>query len=184
MSNTGAPFNLPYPISTDLVIDGAQDIEDLAEAVNGSIKIAQIVRTSDTSAIGIGPQTGEPPLSGIEDPAQSPLMLSVTITPKSATSTVFVVAEVGFIATTNTNNATVRFFVTDSDDVALEGGENKKSLLVIGVDGIGLEDRITMNAFDNPASISQQTYKVRASSAAGTDAARFFVSLVAYEITQ
>jgi hypothetical protein len=32
-SNTGAPWNLPYPEDTDLVRDGASDIEALADAV-------------------------------------------------------------------------------------------------------------------------------------------------------
>jgi len=33
MADTGAPFFLPYPLDTDLVRDGAADIEALAEAV-------------------------------------------------------------------------------------------------------------------------------------------------------
>jgi hypothetical protein len=32
MSDTGAPWNLPYPLPTDLVRDGADAIKDLAEA--------------------------------------------------------------------------------------------------------------------------------------------------------
>jgi hypothetical protein len=32
MATTGAPWNLPYPLDTDLVIDGASGIEALAEA--------------------------------------------------------------------------------------------------------------------------------------------------------
>jgi hypothetical protein len=32
MATTGAPWNLPYPVSTDLVRDGAVAIENLAEA--------------------------------------------------------------------------------------------------------------------------------------------------------
>jgi hypothetical protein len=33
MADTGAPWNLPYPLDTDLVIDGAQNFEDLADSV-------------------------------------------------------------------------------------------------------------------------------------------------------
>jgi hypothetical protein len=37
MADTGAPYNLPYPLGTDLVIDGASDIQDLAEAVDAAL---------------------------------------------------------------------------------------------------------------------------------------------------
>lgn len=40
MADTGAPWNLPYPLSTDLVRDGAQAIEDLAEATATGLSAA------------------------------------------------------------------------------------------------------------------------------------------------
>jgi hypothetical protein len=40
VADTGAPWNLPYPESTDLVRDGAQAIEDLAEAVADGLDAA------------------------------------------------------------------------------------------------------------------------------------------------
>ena len=54
MADTGAPWNLPYPLPTDLVRDGAQAIQDLAEATadgldaTGFDSIAVITAT-DTS---------------------------------------------------------------------------------------------------------------------------------------
>jgi hypothetical protein len=39
MADTGAPYNLPYPLPTDLVIDGAQAIQDLAEAVDDGLDL-------------------------------------------------------------------------------------------------------------------------------------------------
>jgi hypothetical protein len=40
MATTGAPWNLPYPLDTDLVIDGASDIEDLADGVAAGLSEA------------------------------------------------------------------------------------------------------------------------------------------------
>jgi len=40
MSDTGSPWNLPYPLPTDLVRDGAQAIEDLAEATATGLSAA------------------------------------------------------------------------------------------------------------------------------------------------
>jgi hypothetical protein len=40
MATTGAPWNLPYPIDTDLVIDGAQNFEDLADGVAAGLSEA------------------------------------------------------------------------------------------------------------------------------------------------
>jgi hypothetical protein len=37
VATTGAPWNLPYPVPTDLVRDGAEAIEDLAEATASSL---------------------------------------------------------------------------------------------------------------------------------------------------
>ena len=40
MADTGAPWNLPYPLPTDLVRDGANAIEDLAEATADGLSAA------------------------------------------------------------------------------------------------------------------------------------------------
>jgi hypothetical protein len=40
MPDTGAPWNLPYPAPTDLVRDGAQNFEDLADAVATGLSAA------------------------------------------------------------------------------------------------------------------------------------------------
>lgn len=41
MADTGAPWNLPYPLDTDLVIDGATAIQDLADAVDVGLDTVQ-----------------------------------------------------------------------------------------------------------------------------------------------
>jgi hypothetical protein len=56
MADTGAPWNLPYPLSTDLVRDGAQAIEDLADAVASGLSAAGGL-VAVKSAIFTGTQT-------------------------------------------------------------------------------------------------------------------------------
>ena len=56
-SDTGAPWNLPYPEDTDLVRDGAQAIQDLAEAAatgltaaGGLVAVKTVAKTNVFSA--------------------------------------------------------------------------------------------------------------------------------------
>ena len=56
MADTGAPWNLPYPLPTDLVRDGAQAIEDLAEATADGLSAAGGL-VAVKSAIFTGTQT-------------------------------------------------------------------------------------------------------------------------------
>jgi hypothetical protein len=90
MSDTGAPWNLPYPLPTDLVRDGADAIKDLAEATADGLDAAGppgigsnvvSVTTSTTSST-----------SSLSFVAASDL--DVTITPTSATSKILVICTV------------------------------------------------------------------------------------------
>jgi len=56
MADTGAPWNLPYPLSSDLVKDGATNIKDLAEAAAAALtnssrikQVKQVITTADFS---------------------------------------------------------------------------------------------------------------------------------------
>jgi hypothetical protein len=54
MADTGAPWNLPYPLDTDLVIDGASDIEALAEATADGLTLAvPAFSTAATNSVNI-----------------------------------------------------------------------------------------------------------------------------------
>jgi hypothetical protein len=88
MADTGAPWNLPYPLSTDLVRDGAQAIEDLAEDVADALtkaytgigtNVVQAVKT-DTFA------TTSDTFTTVDG-------LSATITPTADTSKVLVICQ-------------------------------------------------------------------------------------------
>ena len=57
MADTGAPWNLPYPLPTDLVRDGADAIKDLAEATadgldaaGGLVAVKHVLKTNTFSA--------------------------------------------------------------------------------------------------------------------------------------
>jgi hypothetical protein len=87
MADTGAPWNLPYPLDTDLVRDGAQAIEDLADAVASSLTAAQTlvsfhrVTKTDAFSEAIGARPAESgDITG----------LTVTMTPASATNLLLV----------------------------------------------------------------------------------------------
>ena len=62
MADTGPPWDLPYPLATDLVRDGAQAIQDLAEAVadglnaaGGLVEVKTSVKTDTfTASVGSG----------------------------------------------------------------------------------------------------------------------------------
>ena len=56
MADTGAPWNLPYPLPTDLVRDGADAIKDLAEATADGLSAAGGL-VAVKSAIFTGTQT-------------------------------------------------------------------------------------------------------------------------------
>jgi hypothetical protein len=54
MATTGAPWNLPYPLDTDLVIDGAQAIQDLAEATaTGLTATGPVFSTATTNTVAL-----------------------------------------------------------------------------------------------------------------------------------
>ena len=57
MADTGAPWNLPYPLPTDLVRDGADAIKDLAEATadglnaaGGLVAVKHVLKTNTFSS--------------------------------------------------------------------------------------------------------------------------------------
>lgn len=78
---TTPTYSWPYPDDTDPVANGAQDIEDLALAIETTVsglKIAQVVSTTKTDAFSTS--GGGASITG----------LTATITPTSATSKIFV----------------------------------------------------------------------------------------------
>jgi hypothetical protein len=89
--NTGAPWLLPYPESTDLVRDGASDIEALATAVASGLTAANT---------GIGTNVVQTVKSDVFTLASATFTditgLTATITPSTDTSKVLVIVSVAF----------------------------------------------------------------------------------------
>jgi len=148
---TTPTYSWPYPESTDPVANGAQDIEDLALAVETTVsgitggKILQVVRATDTT----NRSTTSTSLVDAN--------ISVTITPTSATSTILILWTAAWVVTPGTPKI-AEFAITDSSNVEIEGAESDRV-------GINSSDTpygyVTMFGYDSPATTSATTYKGR-----------------------
>ena len=106
MADTGAPWNLPYPLPTDLVRDGADAIKDLAEAAASGLDLA--------GNPGIGSNVVQTVKTNVFTTTSSTFTdvtgLTATITPTSATSKILVIADV-VLVNTNTSGSVVSAFM-------------------------------------------------------------------------
>ncbi|HEY7822935.1 MAG TPA: hypothetical protein VIG24_08890 [Acidimicrobiia bacterium] len=162
MPDTGAPWNIPYVESTDLVSDWPADSLALANAIDAGLDAAgnagigsNVVQTTKLDTFSTT-STSFTDLTG----------LSVAITPSSATAKVLVVwsVVVGFSA--SSRSATI--VLTDGSDNVLFGGTPAGSRYAASMssyaDGSGGADR--NQAFSgaylwSPASASAVTAKIR-----------------------
>jgi len=99
VADTGLPWELPYPLNTDLVRDGADAIKALAEATADGLDDAgnpgigsNVVQTVKTDAFSA---------SVAEGAATAITGLTATITPSSDTSRVLVIAQISSGVDTN-----------------------------------------------------------------------------------
>ena len=148
MADTGLPWELPYPLPTDLVKDGADAIKDLAEAVAGGLdltgRVLQVVRgvdltlrtTTSTSFVDAG--------------------VSVSITPKQATSTILLIWIC--LAEKGAAGEFIRLRITDASDVSMDGA-------VDALMGSTVANQMNSNqvsiAFQSAGSTAARTYKAR-----------------------
>jgi Mg-chelatase subunit ChlD len=98
MPDTGAPWNLPYPAPTDLVRDGAQNFEDLADAV----------ALGRQAGKGIGSNVVRPSLTNAVHDEQfrlrRPDRMAATITPSSTSSKILVIFDIDVSNSTRTRS--------------------------------------------------------------------------------
>jgi len=91
VSDTGAPWNLPFPLPTDLVRDGADAIKDLAEATATGLSAIPVLA-------GIGSNVVQTVKSDVFTSTSGSFTnvtgLSVTITPSSNTSRILVIGQI------------------------------------------------------------------------------------------
>jgi hypothetical protein len=163
-SNTGAPWLLPYPEDTDLVRDGADDIEALATAVASGLTAANsgigtnVVSTRKDNAFSTTSATFVD-VTG----------LAVTITPSTATKKVLVIANV------SVGHDTGDFLglrLTNAADEAIAGLDPTTGFdsLPFFVSGSELQKQ-TIVVLHSPATASPFTYKVRMRTSASPNAA-------------
>jgi hypothetical protein len=160
MADTGAPWNLPYPVSSDLVRDGAQAIEDLADAVATGLSAASVVKqvvstvktntftTTSTSFVDI---TG----------------LTATLTPSAVGNKVLIIAQVAWGIG---NNAIFGQFRLSGGNATAYVGDAAGSRVrgVFGgstnADNDGGLLTSTLVYLDSPSSTSPVTYSAQAKS--------------------
>ena len=165
MADTGAPWNLPYPLPTDLVRDGADAIKDLAEQVALGLDAAgnpgigsNVVQTVMTAPFSTS-STSYTDVTG----------LTVTITPTSATSRVFV-----HVVCPVSVSAAQALFLTLSDgsnNVLLSPdspGSRRVAFSRLSLADQGLIRPEVFTLVHSPGVDTAFTYKVRASVTGGT----------------
>jgi hypothetical protein len=153
MADTGAPFNLPYPVPSDLVKDGADAIKDLAEAVADGLprglgtNVVQTVKTDTftTTSASFVDITG----------------MSVTITPSTNTSKVLVVATM-VNARGGTGGTSVRInLVRNSTNIAQPASGSAAATLNSRFLETATNYPATVVFLDSPATTSAVTYKLQ-----------------------
>jgi hypothetical protein len=148
---TTPTYSWPYPEPTDPVANGAQDIEDLALAVETTVsgltqgKVVQVVRATDAT---IRATTSLTPVDA---------NISVTITPTSATSTLLILW-VASLRPSLIAGRSLHASITDSSNVALSGAEDVRTYAQTSGEYRALA---TIIGYSAPATTSATTYKGR-----------------------
>jgi hypothetical protein len=162
MATTGAPWNLFYPLGTDLVRDGAGDIQQLAEDVaagltNASV-IRQVVSTTMTSTF-----TGSVTGSGVWADITG---YSVTITPTSETSRILLIGNivVGYNASTTEDRHMGIRMLRNATQLENNSGAGSRSIASFFSQNGGFSRDMFPMALvfdDAPATTSPVTYKAQ-----------------------
>ena len=173
MADTGPPWDLPYPLPTDLVRDGADAIKDLAEATATGLSLA--------GNEGIGPNavvaTTTTDFTTTDTAYQDVTGLEVTITPSTDTARVLVLASFNSIRH-DANNTGIELRLTASSgasDIRIQFATGPTGPVNYPASGLVLH---------SPGSASPVTYKIQAAriDGSGTVRVRSPFSLVAIEV--
>ena len=166
MSDTGAPWNLPYPLASDLVRDGAADIEALAEATATGLSAAgnagigsNVVSVSKLDAFSTTSLTGED-ITG----------LAATITPSSDTSKILVIVNVPAYSV-SAGAVLLRLFrgstaILDSTGASTANGSIASATFRMTNNSEVLIS-FAFHTLDSPGTDSPVTYKVQAAQTGG-----------------
>jgi hypothetical protein len=164
MADTGAPWNLPYPLPSDLVRDGADAIKDLAEATATGLSNIPNYVIEVKSAIFTGTQTVV--LNAGLDAAVT--NLSITHEVADASNRLIISAFLG-AAANNANSGDGRVGLAIHDGTGLIGAGNadgNRARVTAGgsVTGSGTGGVVTMPSatFVHTPGAGSKTYTVRA----------------------
>jgi hypothetical protein len=161
VADTGLPWELPYPLPTDLVRDGADDIKALAEAtatglsaagnagIGSNVVTAFKTDTFSTSSTSLTNVTG----------------LEVTITPSSDTSKVLLIASFGVGHSTNQLSY---FDFAEGTTSILVAAANTPHTMNVLVDNLSRVSPVTIHGLHAPGVATPVTYRVRCRTDAGT----------------
>lgn len=162
---TTPTYSWPYPDDTDPVANGAQDIEDLALAVETTVsgftngKILQVVSTTKTGSFSASVAQGATtPITG----------LSAVITPTSASSTVLVMGQINGASDGTNAEAPVTVLTRGGTAISIGAAAGSRSQ---GTSGSGFTSTSATDSkesvysigilfVDSPATTSATTYAV------------------------
>lgn len=163
MPDTGAPWNIPYVVSSDLVKDYPTDSLALANAIAAGLDAAglyaQIVQTVKTDTFSTT-STSMTDVTG----------LSAAITPSSATNKVLVTVDLSWAYDVSTGGGYHGMFdvLRDSTSLIVPTSPGSRtpaaqSYNLSGLDrGAFIMSRSSFVYLDSPATTSSTTYKVQA----------------------
>lgn len=158
MPDTGAPWNIPYAVSSDLVRDWPALSEDVAEAVADALDVSsviqQVVTTTKTdtftASVAVGAFTA---ITG----------LTATITPTSNTNKVLVIASVSMSPVPGNQASKLRLMRAGAPVGVGDAASNRTRITSQGVESPGgtlFFSTVPIMFLDSPATTSAQTYSV------------------------
>jgi hypothetical protein len=158
MSDTGAPWNLPYPVATDLVRDGAQAIQDLAEATADSLGLVAVKHALFTD---IQSQS----LAGNTNVAVT--NLSITHTLSDASNLLVLMTSLGVVAHSQNVSQVGVAIADDGTLIGIGDGLNLRTRLSAGGQSQGTANAINVATLSfqfvyAPGDTASHTYTTRA----------------------
>ena len=155
MPDTGAPWNIPYVAGTDLVSDWPTDSQSLATAIaDGLDEAAQVLQVVHSV------KTNTSSISYVEGNETAVPDYSLTITPTSATSKIFVMYRLvagGFNAVNRSVNLAIVRDGSPVGNAAVVGNRRGANSGVVGAGGEAM-DTLYADYLDSPATTSAVTY--------------------------
>jgi hypothetical protein len=167
MSDTGAPWNLPYPESTDLVRDGAQAIEDLAEATATGLSEASGLVSTHYASRTASFSTTSTTMVNVPD-------VEVTFSPLDAANDVIIIVAIPMTRNSSAGNVS-QFDVTENGTI-IQNLWSVRSPNASDPFTSGVMLRI------NAGSTSPRTYRLRMSSNFATVTITNGANIIAMEV--